>query len=110
MTDNMYTLIMVGVIALVTMALRFLPFIIFSGKRKMPKAMQYLGGVLPGAIMGMLVVYCFKSTVVLSWPYALPEIIAGTVVVGTYLWKKNVLISIGIGTILYMCLVQLVFI
>lgn len=110
MSGTMYTIIMVAIIALVTALLRFLPFLIFRSESNTPKALYYLGAVLPGAIMGMLVVYCFKSTVVLSWPYALPELIATAVVVGTYLWKKNSLISIGVGTVLYMVLVQFVFV
>ena len=110
MNETIYTIIMIAVIAVVTALLRFLPFLIFRNESHTPKALYYLGAVLPGAIMGMLVVYCFKSTVVLSRPYALPELIAAAVVVGTYLWKRNSLISIGIGTVLYMVLVQLVFV
>lgn len=110
MNQTLFTIIMVAIIAIVTMLLRFLPFLIFRSESSTPKALHYLGSVLPGAIMGMLVVYCFKSTVVTSWPYALPELIATAVVVITYLWKKNSLISIGIGTVLYMVLVQLVFV
>lgn len=109
MINVTHSLVLIAVMALVTFALRFLPFVIFS-KSEIPKALIYLGDVLPGAIVGMLVIYCFKSTVVLSYPYALPEIIAVVVVVGLYIWRKNILLSIGLGTILYMILVQMVFV
>jgi branched-subunit amino acid transport protein AzlD len=110
MIDVPYSLALIAVVALVTVAIRFLPFALFRGDRPIPKTLEYLGGVLPGAIMGMLVVYCFKSTVVTAWPFALPELIATAVVVALYLWKRNTLLSIGVGTVLYMALVQLVFI
>lgn len=101
-------LLAILVMALVTAAIRYLPFLIFR-RGTLPRPLAYFGGVLPGAIMAMLVVYCFRSTPVLSYPYGIPELIAAAVVVLTYLWKKNTLISIGLGTVLYMLLIQLVF-
>lgn len=109
MINTSHSLIIIAVMAIVTAAIRYFPFVIF-GKGKTPEAIVYLGNVLPGAIIGMLVVYCFKSTVILSYPYALPEIIAGAFVVCLYLLKRNILLSIGLGTVLYMVLVQLVFV
>lgn len=108
MINTPHSLILIAVMAGVTAIIRFLPFMIFSNG-KIPDSLRFLGEVLPGAIIGMLVVYCFKSTAVLSYPFALPEIIAGAVVAGLYLWKRNVLVSIGVGTVLYMILVQVVF-
>lgn len=105
-----HSILLIAVISLVTIFLRFLPFVIFHDENAMPKALKYLGGVLPGAIMGMLVVYCFKSTVVTAWPFALPEVLATAAVVALYLWKKNTLLSVAVGTILYMFLVQSVFV
>ncbi len=99
----------VAVVALVTIALRFLPFIIFRGKQT-PKFILYLGRVLPYAIMAMLVVYCLRSTSVLSYPFGLPELIATVCVVLLHLWRKNTLLSIGAGTVAYMLLIQFVFI
>ena len=55
-------------------------------------------------------VYCLKGTSLLEWPYGLPELIAVAAVVVLHLWKKNTLLSIGVGTVLYMLLVQFVFI
>lgn len=107
--NTLYSLLLIGVISLVTIATRFLPFLIFRDDRKTPKALEYLGSVLPGAIMGMLVVYCFRSTTVTAWPFGLPELLAAIVVVVLYLWKRNTLVSIGVGTILYMILVQILF-
>ncbi len=102
-----HTFALIAVIAVVTLLLRALPFLIFSG-RKTPAFVTYLGKVLPYAIMGMLVVYCLKDTTVLSFPYGIPELLACGVVVLLHLWRKNTLLSIGAGTAFYMLLVQVV--
>lgn len=108
--NTSHSLMIIVVVSLVTVFIRFLPFVIFHNDNKMPKTLEYLGSVLPGAIMGMLVIYCFKSTAVTVWPFALPELIATVVVAGLYLWKRNTLLSIGIGTVLYMFFVQVIFV
>ena len=97
-------------VALTTLATRAIPFILFPEGKEIPKAVQYLGKVLPPAVIGMLVVYCFKSVEITSSPFGLPEIIAGLAVVLLHVWKRNNLLSIGTGTILYMVLVQYVFV
>ena len=98
----------VAVMALVTAALRFAPFIFLSGK-KTPKVITYLGKVLPYAVMGMLVVYCLKDVSFSSAGKFLPQLIAVAVVAVSYIIKKNTLISIVGGTVCYMLLVQFVF-
>ncbi len=97
-------------VAVTTLATRAIPFILFPEGKKIPKAVEYLGKVLPPAVIGMLVVYCFKSVNPVSFPFGLPEFIAGAVVVILHLWKRNNLLSIGAGTILYMLLVQNIFV
>ncbi|MBQ7801199.1 MAG: AzlD domain-containing protein [Oscillospiraceae bacterium] len=107
MTD-LHSAALIAVMALVTMALRFLPFLIFRN-RETPKYIAYLGRVLPYAIMGMLVVYCLRGVsfaAVGSW---LPALISCALVVALHLWKRNTLISIIGGTVCYMVLVQMVF-
>ena len=105
----MHDVLLIVVAVLVTAATRFIPFLIFGEKRKTPPVVEYLGKVLPCAIMGMLVVYCLKDISFLSNPYGLPELIACVVVAALHVWKRNSLLSIGGGTICYMLLVQLVF-
>lgn len=105
----MYNIALIVVATLVTMATRFLPFLIFGEHRKTPKIILYLGKVLPCAIMGMLVVYCLKDVAFLSAPFGAPELIGIAVVALLHLWRRNSLLSIGVGTVAYMLLVQLVF-
>ena len=106
---DFYSVKMIAVIALVTVALRFLPFFVFNGKRQTPCYISYLGKVLPYAIMGMLVVYCLKGISLAAMPFGLPELLAVLAVVVLHLWKRNTLLSIGCGTVAYMVLVQFVF-
>lgn len=105
----MYPFLIIFVVAIITALLRFLPFLIFSGKRETPKFILYLGKVLPYAIMAMLVVYCLKGISFMSAPFGLPELIASAAVIVIHLLKKNTLISISLGTIIYMVLIQFVF-
>lgn len=93
----------------VTVATRFLPFLIFGRGRKVPAYIDRLRKVLPYAVMGMLVVYCLKDVSWLEKPFGIPEIIGCLTVAGLHIWRRNTLLSIGGGTLLYMVLVQLVF-
>ena len=89
---------------------RWLPFWLFPEKKEPPAIVTYLGRVLPAATMGLLVVYCLKGV---SWacaPHGIPELLSVAVVAALHHWKGNVLLSIAGGTVLYMVLVQMVFI
>ena len=99
--------VLIAVMAMVTMLLRFLPFIIFT--KNTPEYISYLGRVLPAALIGMLVIYCLKDVSIVAAPHGLPELIAALAVVGLQVWKRNSLLSILAGTVVYMLLVHLVF-
>ena len=104
---NTHAAILVIVMAVVTILLRFLPFLVF--RNRTPAYISYLGEVLPAAIIGLLVIYCLKDTVITRAPFGAPELIAGLAVVGLQVWKRNSLLSILGGTVIYMVLVQAVF-
>ena len=99
--------LLVGAMALMTMILRFLPFVAF--RREIPPYVSYLGEVLPPAIIGMLVVYCLKDVSFTSAPFALPELIASVCVVAVQARCRNSLLSILSGTAVYMILLRTVF-
>nr|WP_276327734.1 branched-chain amino acid transporter permease [Dehalobacterium formicoaceticum] len=103
-------IITIGVVVFGTMLTRFLPFILFPENKPTPKYVQYLGKVLPSAVLGMLVIYCLKDVNILTGSHGVPELIAIVVIVVLHFWKKQMLISIAGGTIVYMLLVQLIFI
>lgn len=102
-------LISIGVMALGTFATRVLPFILFPSTKKTPSFILYLGKVLPYALIGMLIIYCLKDVSISESPHGLPELIAIIVVGILYQWKRNSLVAIGVGTLLYMALVQFIF-
>lgn len=105
----MHDILLIAVAAVVTAATRFLPFLIFGKKDSTPPVVTDLGKVLPCAIMGMLVVYCMKDVQFFSAPFGAPELIGCLIVALLHIWKRNSLLSIGVGTVCYMLLVQLVF-
>ena len=109
MTHSNYVLITILICALCTQITRWLPFLLFGGKKEVPGLVRYLGTSLPAAIMAVLVVYCLKGVTPLAYPYGLPEFFSVALVVVLHLWKGNTLASIALGTVCYMLLVQGVF-
>lgn len=101
--------ITIAMVILGTMLTRFLPFIVFPSNKPTPKYVQYLGRVLPSAVLGLLIIYCFKDVSLLSGSHGIPELIGVGMVVLLHCWKKKMLLSIAGGTITYMILVQLVY-
>lgn len=102
-------IITVAMVVFGTMITRYLPFLIFPAEKPTPAYIKYLGGILPSAVFGLLVVYSLKGTSVMTGNHGIPELIAVAVVVSLHLWKKQMLLSIAGGVIVYMLLVQLVF-
>nr|WP_294679084.1 AzlD domain-containing protein [uncultured Blautia sp.] len=100
--------ITVGAVVLGTMVTRFLPFLIFPEGKEPPAIITYLGTVLPYAVIGLLVIYCLKD-VPGSGTGGIPEIIAILFIILLHRWRKNTLLSIAGGTVLYMVLVQTIF-
>ncbi len=103
------TLITVGALVLGTVATRTLPFLLFPPHKETPPFVLYLGRILPYAVMGLLVVFCLKGVTVTASPYGLPEVLAILCILVLHLWKSNMFLSIGGGTLIYMMLVQYVF-
>ena len=100
---------LVAVMAVTTFLTRALPFLLFGRGGEPPKVVLYLGRVLPPAVIAMLIVYCYRDTSFAGLDTWLPGLIAGAAVVALHIWKKNDMLSIVGGTILYMVLVQAVF-
>ena len=103
----MKTAILIMIMSAGTILTRFLPFLAF--RKHTPQYVSYLGRVLPPAIIGMLVVYCLKDITPAVHPFGIPELIAAACTVGLQAWRRNSLISILAGTVLYMVLTRTVF-
>ena len=100
----------IGVAVFAVQLCRWIPFWIFPPNRPIPEYIRYLGKVLPAALFGMLVIYCYKNIDIFSSHRGIPDFIAGIVTFALHLWKKNMFLSILVGIGLYMLLVQTVFV
>ena len=92
-----------------TMMTRFLPFLVFREDRETPAFVRFLGKYLPGAVFGMLVIYCVRNVDVAAGSHGLPELIAIALTAALHLWRRNMLLSVSAGTISYMLLIHFVF-
>ena len=99
--------LMIGLAALATQITRWTPFLLF--RKRTPELIRYLGALLPSAIWGMLVVYCFRSGPLVEGSNGVPEVIASAVTLVLQAWRKNMAVSIAGGTLCYMALVQFIF-
>ncbi len=107
---TLQAVITIAMVVLGTMTTRFLPFFLFPPSRPTPRYIRYLGQVLPFAVIGLLVVYCLKDVSFISGSFGIPEAISIAVVAAMHLWQRKMLLSIASGTVVYMVLVQCVFV
>lgn len=105
--------ISIAIAAIANFFTRVIPFLVFdrhnSKKKDLSPFIEGLGNFLPPAIMGMLVVYCFRNVHFLSGNYGLPEIIASVITIIIHLWKRNMCLSLLLGTVSYIVLVNFIF-
>ena len=97
---------MLGIVAVgfvVNYALRALPFLLFAGRdREVPKWISRFGDLVSPVIIAALIFYSYSG---LQWKTAWPYL-AGALVVGLQVWRRNALLSIVVGTVAYMCLLS----
>ncbi|MDD3382906.1 MAG: AzlD domain-containing protein [Bacilli bacterium] len=107
--SNSEILILIVIMALVTFFTRLFPFLFFKKQKTLSPYITYIGNYLPYSLIAMLVVYCLKDVSFFTFPSLIPEIITIAAIVFLHIWKRNFLISIGVGTFLYMFLIQTIF-
>lgn len=98
---------LITVMAVCTVFLRALPFIVMPENRAVPAFITFLGRYLPPAMIGMLVIYCLKETDFSNPPYGSAELISVIAVIWLQKLKHNSLLSIGGGTLIYMILIRI---
>ncbi len=103
-------IITIALVALSTMATRFLPFILLRGEKRSGGYMRYIGRALPAAVFAMLTVYCLRNISFSSAEAFLPQLISIATVVILHLTARRTLLSVGVGTGVYLILVNLVFV
>ena len=109
-------IVMSGVIA--TMITRFIPFLIFRPGKPTPKFVLYLGKVLPASVFSLLIIYCLRNIFIIQktnsfeWQLhlsnnAIAQIISVLLTFVMHLWRKNMLLSIFVGTLCYMIIIRI---
>jgi len=106
--SELQILVMIAILGFGVALTRFLPFLVFKNTKKLPKAVEYLGKVLPAAMMGLLVVYCLKDCNFGEAGEVIPLVISVAAVAGVHLWKRKAVLSIAVGTVLYMVLIRVI--
>lgn len=109
MTEYGHAMLIIAVMGGAVLATRILPVLVFGRSDKVPEFILYLGKVIPYTAMGLLIVYCLRDVSILHGSHGLPELIALAAVTASYLWKRNTILSVIIGTVIYMFLLQVVF-
>jgi branched-subunit amino acid transport protein AzlD len=107
MLTNTQSIILIATATAATLLARSLPFI-FLNKHRSNKYIVYLGKVLPFSIIGLLMIYSVKEINFMATPFALPEIIAITATALIHRLFRNNLISIGLGTAIYLIIVNII--
>lgn len=108
MTSSGYIIIALLIMTAITFGLRLAPFVLFSSKGKTHKLIHYLGKVMPAAMIAMLIVYSIRHINLLRFPSGISELIALGVVVFLHLWKRQYILSIIGGTVVYMICLKLI--
>lgn len=108
--NNSYILSAIFVSAVITFMIRIIPFILFGNGKTTPSYVTYIGKYLPPAIMSMLIIYCLRNVKISAAPFGIPETIGIVAVAALHLWKRNNLVSIIGGTLVYMVSIQFIFV
>ena len=99
-------IITIVILSVVTVLTRALPFIVFPSRKPTPRYIQYLGKVLPLAVFGMLLVYCIKDVDWLTGLHGIPELLGIAVSLAVHVWRRQLFLSIALGTIAYMIFIR----
>lgn len=93
-------------ISLIIFSERLFPFAIFSHKTP-GKIIHFFERYVPPVVMLGLLIYSLRGIRFSSLELWVPPITAILFTIVTYIWKKNTLISIFGGTIIYMILTRI---
>lgn len=109
-----FIIIVIFVCALMIFAERAFPFVLFS-KTNPPKIIKIIQKFIPTMVISCLLVYCLKDVTFtdqngLYLKGFIPSFSALFVTLGLQLWKKNTLLSILSGTVLYMLMLRILWI
>lgn len=98
-----YVLAGLGVMFLVTVALRAAPFVALTRLRD-SRVVRYLGRTMPAGVMAVLVVYTLRGTTTTTPESWLPALAALALTLAVHLACRRAAASIVLGTATYMLL------
>ena len=99
-------LLIIGLCCLITLGIRLIPFVFLRGD-KVPPMVVYLGRFLPPAIMMILIIYCLRSISFCKPPYGIPELLSIGACLLMLRIRRDTVLSIAAGTLIYMMLIRL---
>lgn len=97
--------IAIAIMAGVNFLTRVFPFVFFA-KKDLPKSLSFIEKFFPATIMTILVFYTLKDIDFAVYPHGFKEVAGIVFTAILHLSLKNYLVSIFLGTIFYMGLVQ----
>ncbi|MBR6030062.1 MAG: AzlD domain-containing protein [Clostridia bacterium] len=106
--NSIQILVTILIASAVTILTRALPFWVFSGGRKPPAFITWLGAQLPRAVMLMLVVYCLRDVRFDGAQQWLPAFCGVAAAVLLHVWKRRMILSIAGATAVYMALIRVI--
>ena len=108
MPDTPYLLAAVAASAAVTWGLRALPFAVLAPLRT-SAVVGYLGARMPLGVMVILIAYTVRDLPLAHPARALPDVLALAVTIALHRWRRNAVLSILGGTVIYAVLVGTLF-
>ncbi|MGE4576642.1 MAG: AzlD domain-containing protein [Candidatus Pseudothioglobus sp.] len=105
MTDINYLLLVILFMTAATYTTRLTPFVLFANHKETPM-LTFIAKSTPPMVMTILLIYMLRGVNYLSFEIVY-TFIAILVTVGFHLYRRNALLSIIAGTIVYMIAVQL---
>ncbi len=107
--QSSYLIAGIVVAVFATYLTRVIPFIFFA-KRKPSPLIRYIEWNMPLMIMVILVFYALKDVKWSQYPFGIAEIVGVVIAIFVHVRFNNALLSIITSTLVYMFLVQKVFI
>ena len=107
MDKNLLLYVVIGM-GITNFSLRAFPFF-FKNLLNSSPIFRYLGAYLPPAIMLILVAFCLRDVEFVKYPFGIPEVLAISLVALLHIWRRQSLLSIGVGTATYVFMVNSTF-
>ena len=107
MSNNLYTFLAIISAGIGMVICRILPYIIFANG-KLPKIVKFYEKYFSFSLMAILFCLCLSTVKFSVYPHGFPEILTLLIVGALQFWKKNVILSLFLGTAIYLVIIRYV--